>query len=242
MFQQIVPLNQDRHQAKMVRPVDRYSFMANIHIASIMLPEFPAAAPVFPIVFLEQPGSEDFVPVTLFGFTEGENLFVDGDGKWTASYLPAMMRRYPFTLAASGEEGRYTVCVDEGSGLVGDEDGQALFGEDGEPGPVVESAKRFLIDLQQMEAATTAFSRLLKEKNMLAPLNLRVRNKGTLRNVTGCYAVNEERLNGLSDEAFLDLRKRQYLPAIYSHLLSLAQVERLVRAREDRGANGEGGS
>jgi hypothetical protein len=40
--------------------------------------------------------------------------------------------------------------------------------------------------------------------------------------------INEERLNAFSDEKFLELRKNKYLNAIFAHLSSLAQMERLL--------------
>ena len=37
----------------------------------------------------------------------------------------------------------------------------------------------------------------------------------------------------LSDEKFLEFRSKLYLPAIYAHLISLAQTERLISLHED---------
>jgi hypothetical protein len=54
--------------------------------------------------------------------------------------------------------------------------------------------------------------------------------------VAGCYVVNEDRLNNLSTERFLDLRAKRYLPGIYAHLVSLLQVERLVELKGGLGA------
>jgi hypothetical protein len=48
--------------------------------------------------------------------------------------------------------------------------------------------------------------------------------------------VNEERLASLSDEAFAELRRRQYLPAIYAQLISLGQMERLGVLKDRRTA------
>jgi len=44
--------------------------------------------------------------------------------------------------------------------------------------------------------------------------------------------VNEERLNNFSDTKFLELREKKYLPAIYAHLLSLPQIERLASLKK----------
>jgi hypothetical protein len=55
-----------------------------------------------------------------------------------------------------------------------------------------------------------------------------------VKNIAGCHVVNEERLGKASDETFLEMRRRGYLPAIYSHLVSLAQLERLLMLKEER--------
>ena len=73
-----------------------------------------------------------------------------------------------------------------------------------------------------------ALCSFLKENNLFTPLNMRVVADDKLKNITGCYVVNEERLNNMSDATFLDIKNRRYLPAIYAHLTSLAQIERLA--------------
>jgi hypothetical protein len=66
------------------------------------------------------------------------------------------------------------------------------------------------------------------ENNLLTPLNMKVNAGDQVRNITGCYVINEERLNNFSDAKFLEVRQKGYLPAIYAHLISLAQIERLA--------------
>jgi hypothetical protein len=66
---------------------------------------------------------------------------------------------------------------------------------------------------------------------MFTPLNMRVRDTDRVKNITGCYVINEERLNNLSDDRHLELRTKRYLPAVYAQLISLAQIERLVTLR-----------
>jgi hypothetical protein len=61
-----------------------------------------------------------------------------------------------------------------------------------------------------------------------------VRQADQIKNINGCYVINEERLNALSMERFAELREKQYLPAIYAHLVSLAQIERLVMLKDER--------
>lgn len=233
MFQKVVPVNKERHATKKIKEVAGFGFAAGFHIAYVTMQEFARAASIFPIVFLEDKDKDEFRPVVLLGLNAGENLFVGKDGKWQASYVPAIIRRYPFALAPAGTDGKYAICLDEESSLVSDTEGAPLFDEKGEPSQVIENVKRYLSELQQMDAFTRDFCKFLQANNMFTPLNMRVRESSGVKNISGCYVVNEERLNNLSDEKFLEFRAKRYLPAIYAHLISLAQTERLVSLHED---------
>lgn len=234
MFEKVVPVNRERHAKTRIREMTGFGFASKFHIAYVTMHEFSRAAAVYPIVFVEDKDKDAFRPVALIGLEAGENLFVGADGKWEASYVPAIIRRYPFALAATGSEGQFTICIDEGSELVSDSDGSPLFDEKGEPTQVIENVKRYLAELQQMDQLTQQFSAWLKENNMLTPLNMRVRDHDKVKNIAGCYVVNEERLNNLSDDRFLELRSKRFLPAIYAQLISLAQVERLMTLKDRR--------
>jgi len=234
IYKSLVPVNKDRHQDKKIKEIQGFGFAAEFHIASVMVHEFARAASLYPVVFLEDKEKDSFRPVVLMGLDAGENLFVDAEGKWQASYVPAIIRRYPFALASTGEEGKFTVCIDEGSELLNDSEGVSLFNEQGEPAEALENVKRYLGELQQMDSFTSDFCKYMVAHNMLTPLNMRVRQADQVKNINGCYVINEERLNGLSVDGFMELRDKRYLPAVYAHLLSLAQVERLVSLKEER--------
>ena len=236
MFQQVVPINKERHAHKKIKDITDFNFAANFHIAYLTMHEFARAASIFPIVFLEDKDKDEFRCVALLGLNAGESLFVDAQGKWQASYVPAIIRRYPFALSPSGQDGQYVVCLDEASDLVSDTEGAALFDDQGEPTQVIDNVKRYLAELQQMDALTTTFCKFLTEHNMLTPLSMRVRDNDKVKNVTGCYVVNEERLNSLSDELFLEIKNKSYLAPLYAHLISLAQTERLVKLQDDKTA------
>jgi hypothetical protein len=227
MYRSIVPITEKTHLTKKVKPLKDFNFAQNVNLASVMAHEFSKAGAVYPIVFLEDKASDTFRPVVLLGLEEGENLFVE-DGKWKSSYVPAIIRRYPFTLASSNEEGRFTICVDDESELLNDEEGEALFDEEGNASELMERVKKYLGELYQMEKFTTQFCQEMQEKNMFTPLNMRVKVANEIKSLGGAYVINEERLNALSDEAYLELRSKQFMAVIYSHLTSLSQIERLL--------------
>jgi hypothetical protein len=235
VFEKIVPVNKDAHAHTKVGEISSFAFASKLHVAFVTMQEFTRAAAIFPIVFVEDKEKDEFRPVVLLGLNVGQNLFVDAAGKWRASYVPAVIRRYPFALTPGGADGQFLVCIDEGSSLVSVTQGAALFDDRGEPTQMIENVKRYLSELQQMEVATNGFTRFLAEHNLLTPLSLSVRDNRQVKNILGCYVINEERLNNLSGELFLEIRKKAYLPAIYAHLISLAQTERLVKLQDKAG-------
>ena len=228
MFEQVVPVNKDRHAKKKVRMSNDFGFASNFHLAYLTTHEFVRAALIYPVLFLEDKANDGFRPVALLGLDAGENLFVDSQGQWSASYIPAIIRRYPFALSKSDEDDRYIVCVDEASSLLSDTEGAAMFDEDGNPTQVIDNIKRYLGELQMMDRVTLEFINFLVHNNLLTPSNMRVNVANQVRNITGCYVINEERLNNFTDQKFLELRQKGYLPAIYAHLMSLVQIERLA--------------
>lgn len=233
MFRKLVAVNKHTHADLRVKPLDHFRFADRFHLASIMVPEFVRAAATYPIVFLEDPQTDSFRPVVLMGVSEGENLFVSAEGKWQGAYIPAIIRRYPFALAQTSDQGAddYLVCVDEQSDFVGRREGEALFDSAGEPTRVIDHVKRYLGELQGLERQTREFCTFMGAHNLFTPLDLRVQLPAGRQRINGCYAINEARLDHLSDTGFAEIRERHYLRAIYAHLTSLGQVERLAELK-----------
>ncbi len=234
MFAHLTALNRDRHAATRVRPLTGFAHAARLHVAGVVAQEFPRAAALYPLVFLKDPASARFRPVALLGLTEGQNLFVDEAGRWKASYVPATIRQYPFNLALKEETpADFVVCVDEGSDCLGQEEGEPLFGSEGNPTPVLQGVVKYLTDLQQMDVQTQAFCQFLAERDLLVPLNMQLHSGSGVKNIQGSFAINESLLAALPHEQFIAMRERGYLPAVYAHLMSLTQIERLIQLAED---------
>jgi hypothetical protein len=234
MYQQLVPVMKDKHARKKVKRIDSFDFASRFQLASVMAHEFTRAAAIYPVVFVEDKAKDTFLPVVLMGLEEGENLYVDAAGRWHASYVPAVIRRYPFALAATGQSDQFTVCIDEGSQLVTEGDGSPLFDEKGEPTEVIENVKKYLTELQQMDVLTREFCRFIRQHDLFTPLKMQIRQGNAVRNLAGSFVINEERLAKVSDDVFLEMRRRGYLPVVYAHLVSLGQVERLMMLKEER--------
>lgn len=235
MFKRLVPVNKQNHKGWKIKRLENFHFAGNIHIASLVAHEFGRAAGSMPIVFLEDKENDMYRPVSLLGFEEGENLFVNKDsGQWEPGYIPAIIRRYPFSLSRSNEEGVFNILVDEDCGLLSQTEGDPLFKDDGELAELMENVQRYLGELHQMNEFTNKFCSYLKQQGLFVPLQIRIPHGGGARDITGCFRVDEDKLNELPDAVFLEMRNQRYLSVIYAHLISLQQVDRLIRLRQAR--------
>ena len=222
----IVPVSLSRHGAKQLLPRTSWAFAASQQAVSLLLPEFPLAAPHLPIVFVRM--KESWLPSALLGLERGRNALVDGDGNWQGGYIPSVLRRHPFVMIRK-EEGSsdFALCVDEESGRLADSGGEPLFTADGKQSPALENAVRFATEQMRVAPAGEQLGALLAELGLLMPLALK-RGEEEVR-LEGFAIVAEKKLNDLADEAFLRLRAAGMLPAVYAHLLSLHQLERLAK-------------
>ncbi|MEN9775366.1 MAG: hypothetical protein RL322_2436 [Pseudomonadota bacterium] len=236
MFANLVPVTRERHATQRIRPVERFEFARQFHVASLMMHEFVRATAFYPIVFIEEGDRSAFKPVALLGLEASENLCVDAESAaWLpGAYIPGIIRRYPFALASTAVQGEFAICVDEGANLLSDAEGMPLFNGEGAATETLEHVKRFLGELQQMDTITQAFCDWVVRHDLLKPLNLRVRVGSDTRDIAGSHVINEERLDALSDQTFLEMRRLRYLGPIHAHLTSLAQIDRLVRLKETR--------
>ena len=227
MFRQLVALNSKRHAALRVRPQTGFDFARSVHLSALMQTELVRAAATYPIVFVEDRDIDGFRPMALLGLRDGENVFVDTDGTWLASYIPAVIRAYPFALARAAEPGQFAVCIDAASELVSLTEGARLFEASGAPTPALDEARAWLQQIREMQIRTDAFCRALAARNLFTPFAVRARRGDETLEVNGCYVINEERLDGLPDAKLFELRHEGWLSSIYAHLVSLQQLERL---------------
>lgn len=228
MFKSIVPVSSKLHTNVRLQERKDFNFADKLTTTSVMVPEFSKVASLYPIVFVEDKKSDKFQAVALLGLEENKNLFVK-EGKWIATYIPSSIRRYPFTLATINKNEPLVICIDEECELLNEKEGHKLFDNNGNSLDYMIKVKKHLTDHHRMSLFTEEFITFLREHNMLMPLNMKVKLKEKSKNIKGVYIINEERLNSLNDFTFLELRNKQYIKAIYKHLSSLYNIEKLVR-------------
>ena len=127
--------NIDHKDLKVV--IDRSAeYGDNAWFAATFPSEFRNVQRHYPIIFTKNPDSGAFEAVAMFGFEDGENLFL-GESGWDAGYIPLNIMRLPFLIGfqeqnIDGEKTREPVItVDMDSPRVNTERGEPVFLEHG---------------------------------------------------------------------------------------------------------------
>ena len=112
--------------------------------------EFRRVQAEYPIVFQKNATTGGFEALAMFGFAEGENLFLGSDG-WDASYIPLTIERQPFLIGfKTTTEGGVpveepVVHIDMDSPRVSETEGDAVFLEHGGYSPYLEHINSVLM-------------------------------------------------------------------------------------------------
>ena len=227
MSLQIAPLQKEKHIHTKINITNPFTFAKEQHILPVVVQEFIRVGAELPIVFIKDPASERFDVVTMLGLKSGENLMVS-EGQWQGFYVPKVLWNHPLLLADDpAKEGQLVVALVESSPMVNTETGHSLFNEDGSESDFLKSRVDMMREFYMQSQATRAFNKVLADLDLLIPQTLTMTLSGSPREISGIYIVDEKKLNSLSDEQLLDLNKRGIMPAIYAHLMSLQQVQRL---------------
>lgn len=226
-YKKPVPLNSTDHKDKKINPAGRtFKFASGTNSVIIAGVEFSEVAKEYPIVFAQ--AGQSVVPVALLGLRNEENLYVDDEGNWDARYVPAFVRRYPFVLAETGQDGQRVVCIDEAYEGFNDTEGESLF--DGEETtPILKQAIDFLEEYQKQYQRTEAFVQRLKENDLLMELNAKIDMvDGQQFGLSGLLAIDERKLLQMEDDKALQFFRSGELSWVYCHLMSLGNMGSMV--------------
>ena len=201
----------------------------NVMFALALPSEFRDLQAHYPIVFRKSDDGLSFEPVALFGFQEGENLFLQAGG-WDASYIPFTILRQPFLIGIAGPE--LMVHVDLDSPRISSTEGEAVFLPHGGTTEYIERMNSMLLSIHQGLQSMQPFIAALLEHELLESFVLDVElNDGSQHRLIGFYTINEDKFNALGGAVLEDLMKRGYLQAIYMALASLSNFRALIERK-----------
>lgn len=237
MYGNLVPLDRELHRKLRLNTelstVDKLAQMNSMFLAAV---EFNDACKEFPIVFVrvgDAPADgtpQAIAPLAVFGLKPGSNLFVK-DGKWTANYAPAYMRRYPFVMARVNED-EWAVCIDSEWAGFNETEGTMLFSEDGQPTEFTVNAKDFIESFERESERTREFCALLQSMDLLRDMRFEATlGSGEKIDVNGFLAIDEEKLAKLPDDKVVQLYRNGVISLIEMHRVSMANMSRLAQVQ-----------
>ncbi|MCC2605692.1 SapC family protein [Planctobacterium marinum] len=199
---------------------------------SLVLSELREALRHFPIVFHQKPDSGELFPVAIFGFEQGENLFIR-DGQWPGGiYQPLMLRKGPFQIGhqrqSDGTESR-VISVDLSDTRINDKVGEALFLAHGGNAPYTQSMAEVLYRLHEERALTGQFCEALQQHDLLQPfvLEAQLAEQNNIR-LSGFLSIDEEKLAGLNAGQLQQLNQLGFLQLAYFCMASLTAFSDLL--------------
>lgn len=233
IYERPVLLNRDLHKKRRIKPNSSFAFSRKANSLYLACAEFAEACKEYAIVFARVDGGR-IAPLALLGLRDGENLFVNADGRWEAHYVPAFVRRYPFVLAEF-DGAQMGVCVDEAYGGISETEGDALFDAQGDNTPYLQGALDFLNLYQAEYLRTDHFCQQLADLGLLMEMNAKADLfDGRSFTVNGLLVIDEKRLQALTDVQLLGLARSGALGLVQLHFASLSNMNRLVDKLAER--------
>ncbi len=225
----VAVIKPETHKDIRVKNQADFSIAKDQNILPVVVQEFVAASIEFPILFVKAPENKGYQAVILTGIKSGESLFAS-DEKWAGLYLPKILWNPPFTLSANADDIENPLLeLDTDHPLVSRDEGELLYDDKGEMTAYHQARRHAIVEFNEFSQVTIGFTQLLVQLDLLIEQPLTVEVKGEKINLQGLSFVDEEKLNNLPEETFLDLRKRGFLPVIYAQMTSMKNLYRLMK-------------
>jgi len=176
----------------------------------------------------------------MLGLRAGENMHYNKNG-WEGTYVPMAIVRHPFVIGFNDkkpESEEFTTCIDINHPFLNEEDGMPLYTESGEETDFMKSRHQILHTIFEAEKLTERFIQKLLELDLLTSVELVLQDdKNELRKVAGVFTVNEVKLKSLTQEQLQELHNLDFLPACYLMLVSLYQINQLIKLGNTKGTD-----
>ena len=225
-YKRVVGVNPNGHGELKLDRSPGYGFAAGAQSVPIGLGEFETVAQFYPIVFTTGPTP---TPVVLLGLREGQNLFVNADGRWRAdTYIPAYVRAFPFIFVEDPKTENVYVGMEPDAACLRVDAGEPMF-EAGKPSKTLTEAIQFCTAVRDNLNAARVFAQGLSEAGLLTEEEATITfTAGGAARIRGFKIIHSDTLSKVDDATFLDWRARGWLNPVYGHLFSAGRWARLI--------------
>lgn len=233
----LIEIDASQHRELKIADGASVAYAASQHLMNIRVTEIDKATSCFPIFFTRNPHSGGWAISAMTSFTPGSNLFV-AEQQWDAIYTPVSVQTYPLSLVRSQINPKgYAVALDPVSDAFSLKDGESLFEANGKASLHLARISALLESDARDELLTRQFVLEMQALGFIKPVNVVVRYKdGGIETIKGLHTADEDKLNAIGKERLQDLCSRGYLVPIYAMLLSIYQLNALIK-RHNSSAN-----
>lgn len=217
----------------------RESYGDNVGGCLVFPSEFIALQKEFPIV-LQKEESGEFQFIAIFGFKDGENLFLSESG-WLAKYTPLIMNKGPFVIGFQNQHGdaandkNPVVHIDMNSPRINDK-GSAVFYDKGGFTPFLENVKKNLTSIHYGLSDAKKLISILVQYDLIENFTIDAQfDNGEAIKLDDFYTINIENLYELDAGIVSSLHQKGFLQLIYAINFSFSNITRLVKMKNDKG-------
>lgn len=226
----IHPVSLERHGRRAWTKSKDFAWARHDQVIPVSLQEATQLMMTLPLAFLSHEGNFQFL--ALLGLQPSENVWVHTDGSWLAPRMPNVLQHYPFRLLRDAE-GRGILGVDEAGLLApGATGGTPLYDADNKPAAELANILESLVKADLERQHSRKIVEVLNHHGLLEPWDLRVQIGADTRKIDGLHRINEQKLNETSADVLLELRNTHALLLAYMQLLSMQQVQGLLKLTE----------
>ena len=225
MYKNLVVLDKQNHKNFKISPMANLNFAKELTSIPLVASEVSLVGKDFPVVFT---GGENPTLITLTSLS-GTNLAINQEGKYIVQYVPAFLRRYPFSLGLNQENPeQQLILIDESSDLFSNTKGKQLFTKEGENSETLNNAIAYIQNYENERVRTQAVVDMIAKSGILEDREITV-GEGDEKKVlvNGFKIINQEKLYALSDDVLADWVRKGIISFIDAHISSLSNIQTL---------------
>ncbi|MEI8667417.1 SapC family protein [Pseudoalteromonas sp. B131b] len=166
----------------------------------------------------------------LTSFNARQSLLVNNN-QWQALYTPVCMQTHPLHLMTrEANSSDYFIAIDEQSSAVNSQHGEALFDAKGNPSLFLNSQQKLLESDLKNDYQTYQFTQEVVRLGLIKNIDIVLQfEQGETQTIQGLSTVDEDKLQTLDSNTIAELQKKGYLSVLNSMLISLFQLNALVK-------------
>lgn len=221
----VVPLSKSKHSELKLGAVDLKEFISLTSLP-VYINEVRHLACDYPLFFNSSEGSCQLRLLCSIDSASG-SAWINSEGKWIGSYVPAFLRHQPFSAHAIDGSENVVIFLNENSERLKD-DGSPLF-ENSEPTELLNKIISTMEQIHVVGRTTQLALDCISALNIIKPWETRIQSANSKQiALEGLECIDEEAINDLTASQLSELKDASALTLIYGQLLSMRNLDKLI--------------